>query len=338
MKRILFYLSLGTFVLSLYQIFQHWDYQETLVDISKELQARVSSSDLELEIQSAIERSDFDDARMYLKIAESNNYSVDHKKYQQQLVEKDTQFKRLVNNASNFANGFIKGDSGNLAGVAGAVSADFTVVGDARDLNKEYLKYQQGKEVNELIVVLSGAGIGLTALTVGSLGSTAPVKAGTSMIKLAVKSQRLTRGFQKQLLRQGRKVFDWPVFTRLAKQDKSINNIRRAAKQAYHPEAIKPLKTIATQVNSIRKSSSATDTLHLLKYVEKSDDLRYLEKITVKYGSQTKGLFKLLGKGALRTVRVLRKTTALLLSIISSVISGFLSIAFLLFKSPRLVS
>ena len=338
MKRILFYLSLGTFVLSLYQIFQHWDYQETLVDISKELQARVSSSDLELEIQSAIERSDFDDARMYLKIAESNNYSVDHKKYQQQLVEKDTQFKRLVNNASNFANGFIKGDSGNLAGVAGAVSADFTVVGDARDLNKEYLKYQQGKEVNELIVVLSGAGIGLTALTVGSLGSTAPVKAGTSMIKLAVKSQRLTRGFQKQLLRQGRKVFDWPVFTRLAKQDKSINNIRRAAKQAYHPEAIKPLKTIATQVNSIRKSSSATDTLHLLKYVEKSDDLRYLEKITVKYGSQTKGLFKLLGKGALRTVRVLRKTTALLLSIISSVISGFLSIAFLLFKSPWLVS
>ena len=323
---------------SLYQVTQYWKYQETLIDISKELRLKVGNAEIGNEIQTAIENSDFDDARMYLQIARSNNYTIDYSYFLQQLDEKDTSFKRFMTNTSNFADGFIQGDSANPAGIAGAVSADFTVVGDVRDLRKEYTKHQQGEEINELIVILSGAGIGLTALTIGSLGAAAPAKTGTSLIKIAVKSKRLTRGFQKQLMRLGRNVFDWPAFMRLAKQDTSVNNLRRAAQRAYHPEAIQPLQTIATQVNSIRKSSSAVDTLHLLKYVENGDDLRHLEKMTIKYGPQTKGLFKLLGKGALRTVRVLRKTTALLVSLIGSVISGFFSLIFMFSSRKSLLA
>lgn len=326
----LFYFSLGTFILSLYQVIQHWDYQETLLDISKELRLKVNDSEISNEIQSAIDNSEFDDARIYLQIAKSNNYSIDYKNYLQQLHQKDNGFKRILTNVSNFADGFIQGDGSNMAGIAGAVSADFTVVGDVRDLRKEYSKYHQGKDINELIVILSGTGIGLTALTVGSLGTAAPAKTGTSLMKIAVKSQRLTRGFQKQLMQLGRNVFNWPAFTRVLKQNNSISSVRRAAKQAYHPEAIEPLKKIATQVNSIRKSSSAADTLHLLKYVDKTDDLIRLEKVTVKYGSQTKGLLKLLGKAAFRTVRVLRKTTALIVSLIFSVVSGFFSLVYMI--------
>jgi CRISPR/Cas system-associated protein endoribonuclease Cas2 len=329
LKRLLLSLSLGAFALSIYQVSQYWNYQEVLLDLNKELQLTINKDQIDGEIQTSIDKSDFDDARMYLQIAQSNNYAIDYKYYQRQLANKDTQINRIVINASNFTNGFLQGESSSMAGIAGAVSADFTVIGDVRDLRKEYAKHQQGKGVNELIVILSGAGIGLTALTVGSLGSAAPAKAGASLMKVAVKAQRLTRGFQKQLIRQGRKVFDWPVFTRLAKQDKSVKNIRRAVKEAYHPEAIEPLKVIATQVNSIRRSSSAADTLHLIKYVDNSDDLLHLEKITAKHGSQTKGYFKFLGKGALRGVRVLRKTAALLISIISSVLSGILSVILL---------
>ena len=330
LRKSFFYLSLGTFLFSLYQVTQYWEYQETLVDISKELQLKVTNTEFDREIQMSIDSADFDDARMYLQIARSNNYKINYNYYQRQLAEKDTHFKRILTNASSFADGFIQGKSSNMAGIAGAVSADFTVVGDVRDLRKEYTKQQQGEEVNNLIVILSGAGIGLTALTVGSLGTAAPAKMGASLMKMAVKSQRLTRGFQKQLLRLGRNVFDWSTFTRMAKQDKGLNNIRRAAQRAYHPEAITPLKTMATQVNNIRKSSSAADTLHLLKYVEKSGDLTQLEKVTLKYGSQTKGMLKLVGKGALRTVRVLRKTSALLLSLFSSLISGIFSLMFFL--------
>lgn len=47
--------------------------------------------------------------------------------------------------------------------------------------------------------------------------------------------------------------------------------------------------------------------------MDNADDLVQLEKITVKYGSQTKGIVKVLGKGALRSVKVLRKTTELMI-------------------------
>jgi hypothetical protein len=46
----------------------------------------------------------------------------------------------------------------------------------------------------------------------------------------------------------------------------------------------------------------------------------------VKYGSQTKGIVKVLGKGALRSVKVLRRTTELMISLIASLISGFASL------------
>ncbi len=329
-------LSLSAFALSIYQVTQYWNYQEVLVDLSKQFKNNVSKKTIESEIKNAFDRSDFDDVCMYLEIARNNNYPIDFSSYEQQLIEQDTQVKRIINNTSSFIDGFIKGDGSNTAGIAGAVSADFTVVGDVRDLKKETSKYLDGKDVNELIVILSGTGIGLTALTIGSMGTAAPAKTGASMMKLAVKTQRISKGLQQQLVKLGGRVFDWPVFTRLIKQDKSLNNIQRAAKRAYHPKAIQPFKSIAVQVNGIRKSSSAADTLHLLKYVENTDDLRHLEKVTVKYGSQTKGMIKLVGKGALRTVRVLKKTTELLLSIISSIVSGAFSL--LLFLLRRTVA
>lgn len=337
LKRLFLLISILTFSVSVFSVLQHWDYDKTLVDISKQLRLNVSSENLVSEIETAIADSQFDDARMYLVIADEHQYQIDFNKYYFQLTQKDTQFKRVSMKVSNFANGFIKGKSNNLAGLAGSVTADFTVVGDVRDLYRQYKKHEKGEDVNDLIVVLSGAGIGLTALTVGTLGTAAPAKAGTSLIKVAAKTQRISLRFQKYLLNHGRKIFDWPAFTRLTKQNKSIVSFRRAAKHAYHPEAIKPLQVIAKRVNNIRKSSSAADTIHLLKYVETSDDLRHLEKIAIKHGSKTKGLMKLLGKGAIRTVRVLRKTTGLVLSIVASIISALFSLSFL-FPQRKIVS
>ncbi len=331
-KRLLLLISLATFALSAFSVLQHWQYQETFVDITKTLKLNVDGSQIEAEIVAAIQTSEFDDARMYLEIAKDNNYQINFQKYQDEILRKDTQLKKITHQVSNFVSGFAKGKGSDMAGLAGAVTADFTVVGDVRDLRQEYKNHSDDKNVNELIVLLSGVGVGLTALTVSSMGTAAPAKTGISVIKVAVKMKKITARFQKQLLKLARKVFDWSVFRRLIKQDNSIKNIRLAAKQAYKPKAIKPLKTIAKQINNIRKSTSTIDTLHLLKYVENSDDLRRLEKISLKQGSKTKGLMKLVGKGVLGTVRVLRKTAALIFSIFSAILSGFIGLSLLVFR------
>ncbi len=329
LSKIFLLISLSTFSLSIYSVLQHWEYKETLVNIPELLHSSVTAEQIGHEIEQSIAAAEFDDARIYLKIAQDNHYPIDVKKYQQEIERQDTSFRAITSNVSNFISGFAKGKSDNMAGLAGAVSADFTVIGDVRDLRKEYQHYSKDEDVNELVVLLSGAGVGLTALTVGSMGSAGPAKAGASTLKAAVKMGRITARFQKELLKLGRKVFDWALFTRLTKQDKSLSNISRAAKQAYKPTAVQPLKRIASQVNSIRKNTSTIDTVHLLKYVETSDDLTHLEKVSIKLGRETKATMKLLGKGALRTVRVLRKTTTLLLSLLGSLVSGLLSIMLL---------
>ena len=328
-------LSLSVFVISVAQIGQHWNYQEILLDVGQQITRNVSPTEISKRIQESINDSEFDDAKSYLQIAKEYQFDLNYSNLENQIKLKDKPLNRFIKKTSDFTTGFVNGESTNLAGVAGAVAADFTVVGDVRDLRKEYLKYQAQQPINELIVVLSGSGIGLTALTIGSFGAAAPAKTGVSTIKLAVKSQRLTGRFQKQILKLGRKVFDWPLFTRAIKKDKSLSNMRRAVKTAYKPTVIKPLKTIATKVNSIRKSSSTADTLFMLKYVDSANDLRRLEKVTLKHGAKTKGLFKLLGKGVIRTTRVLKRTVELMLSIISSIVSGLLSI--FLFIGRRLV-
>ena len=316
--------------MSISSVFKHWDYQESLQNLSTLLRANVSPLRLKSEIETAISQNNFSDARMYLDIAKYHHYKIDTKKYRDEIAQKDTPFNRLGSQITDFSTGFIQGNSTNMAGLVGSVSADFTVIGDARDLYKQYGLYEKGENVNELIVVLSGAGIGLTALTVGSMGVAAPAKIGTSLIKVAAKAQRLTLRFQKTLLKLGRKVFNWPAFKRLLKQDKSIANVRRAVKKAYHPNAVEPLKVIAKRVGHIRQLSSSSDAIQMLKYVETTDDLRHLEKVTIKYGAKTKGMMKLLGKGAIRTVRVLRKTTALMMSIIGSVLSSLVSLFFMM--------
>lgn len=329
LSKFLLALSLSSFALSLYSVLQHWEYKEKLVDIPALLQSSVSAEQINQEIEKSIANAEFDEARTFLAIAQDNHIPIDIESYRQRITRQDTALRAVTANVSNFVSGFAKGKANSMAGLAGAVTADFTVIGDVRDLHSEYKHYSTGDEVNELIVVLSGAGVGLTALTVGSMGSASTAKVGASTLKSAVKMGRITARFQKQLLNLGRKVFDWKRFTRLIKQDKSLPNISRAAKQAYNPAAIKPLEHIASQVNSIRKSTSTIDTVDLLKYVETTDDLTHLEKVSVKLGTKTKATMKLLGKGAIRTVRVLRKTTALMMSILGSLISGLFSLFFL---------
>lgn len=333
LRDLLLFISFSALVLSLFSVLKHWNYQEAFVDVGKQLKLQVSADDIDKEIEASLLNSQFDDARMYLDIAKSNNYKIDYKKYNSLIKKRDTDFNRIKIQVTDFAEGFIKGESSNMSGIAGSISADFTVVGDVRDLHKEYAKYEQGEAVNELIVALSGVGIGLTALTVGSLGSAAPAKAGTSIIKLATKTQKITLRFQKHLIKLGRNVFDWSVFSKIAKKGKSLRNLRRAAKQAYHPEAMKPLQNVAKRVNTIRKASSVADTVHLLKYVDTTKDLRRLEKVSLKHGTKTKGLLKLLGKTVIGTVRVLRRTTELMLSLFGSFISGLFTLSFLFRKS-----
>lgn len=316
-------LGISTLLLitSLKVLLDYWQYDERAVDIAQLMLHQVSPADLRRQIETAIAENRPEDARMYLRLAATFGYALDASAYEPSLQRLESPLNSALRTASEFSSGFLSGDAHSNAAVAGAVVADFTVVGDARDLWEQYQLYSSGKPVNPLIVTLAGVGVGLTAATVMSAGTATPVKSGVSTSKLAARSGRLSPKFQQFLLRQGSEVFDYHAFLLAARSEKSLDGMRAAAVRAYNPAAARAIQQTAEQVNNIRKASSTADVVHLLQYVDDAQELARLEKLTLKYGTQTKGVLKLLGKSALGTVRVLRKSTELLLSMLSALLA-----------------
>ncbi|WP_022952721.1 hypothetical protein [Leucothrix mucor] len=317
---------LAGFVLGVLSIAEYWDYDFKAPDIDKMLATQVSTQQIKTEIDTALRDEQFDEARSLLTTAQQFNHPLDYPAYQQYLIQHDTTTSRLVRQVSGFADGFISGKGQEASGVAGALVADFTVVGDVRDLNEQYGRYQQGLPINQLVTSLAGVGVGLTAATIGSAGFAAPVKAGASTLKLATKMNRLTRGFRDELTHIAGRVFNWDAFFTQVK-GASLSSIPRIAKQMYNPQAANRLSAIAGQANDIRKSTSVADSVNLLKYVDNTQDLSRLHRVTQRYGVQTTGIFRLLGKGAVRGVKMLRLTIELILSALVSLFCALMFVA-----------
>lgn len=325
-KLLLLMVSLLMLAGSIRSLLDYWQYDEFAPDVAQMLLHQVSADDIRASILEAIAADHPDDARMYLSLAKTFAYDIDPAEFEAELERLESPLNTARRTASEFASGFVDGEASSGAGVAGAVVSDFTVVGDARDLWEQYQHYAKGEPVNELIVTLAGVGVGLTAASIASAGVATPAKAGTSTTKLAARTGRLTKNFQKLLLKQGANVFDYKAFLFAARAEKSLDGVGKAALKAYNPQAVRALKQTAEQVNNIRKASSTADALHLLKYVDNADDLARLEKLTLKYGETTKGIMKFLGKSAITSLRVLRKSVELFISMLAALISFVASV------------
>lgn len=317
----LFIIAFAILVASLMAVFKYWDFTEVPVDIAALMTKTVKPADLEAQIEVSIQNDNPTDARMYLNLASIFGYPVNTERFLTRIEALETPWQIARRQAEQFANGFIDGTGETGAGVAGAVTADFTVVGDARDLYEQYQNLQAGKEVNELITALAGVGVGLTAITVLSSGSAAPLKTGSSTLKMATRANKLSPKMQAVLIKQATDLFDYKTFLLATRGEKSLDNLRQAAIKAYNPKALDALSETADQVNTIRKSTSLVDTLDILRYADSADDLRRLEKLSVKYGTETKGILKLLGKSAIGTVRLLRHATELIIAALASLVS-----------------
>ena len=314
------------FVYAIFNIAEHWEYDLKSPDVDAMLANRTNTETLTQSLEAALQEQNYDEARALIAIGERYKHPIDFAKYNNYLNTHDTTASRVTNQITGFAEGFISGKGDDMSGVTGALVADFTVVGDLRDLSEQYDRYQQGLPVNQLITTLAGVGVGLTAATIGSGGVAAPAKAGASTLKIAARMNRLTRSFRDELMRVGGQVFDWKQFLRLSK-GADLASVSRVARQSYNPQAARSLGVVVEQANGIRKNTSMVDSIHLLKYVENTDDLRSVNRLTQRFGANTRGVFRVLGKSAIRGVKALRITLELLISITSAIFFGLLFIA-----------
>ena len=172
----------------------------------------------------------------------------------------------LMRSASAGTHGFVTGEGEGTAGAVGAVISDLTVVGDLRDATAQAGHYLNDEPVDETVLALSTAGIGLSGAVLATGGGAVAVKTGVSLAKLAHRTGKMTKGFARSLT--------------------ELVRLRDTAK----------LQDVLKSVGAIAKAASPRSALTVMRNLEHVDELPRAEKVAVMMGKPTAGLFKVAGR------------------------------------------
>jgi hypothetical protein len=270
--------------------------------IQRDVRAHATGADLDKRINDAIGRDDIDDATMYSDIAASMGWPLSPST-DKRLKNATSTVASVVRNTGQFASGFVTGEGGtSMAGLAGAVTSDLTVVGDVRDIASEGTKMVEGKPYSELVLGLSVVGVAATAAVVATGGGGVVAKLGVSVLKVAKRAGTLTVDFARTLTRLTRDAVNTPELLRVLRG----TNLRdvRATEEAITAYArgvrTAEIGPVLRRLEELSRNTSPSEAVRLLRYVHTTKDLDDVTVMSARLGKKTRGIVELTGKAALR--------------------------------------
>jgi hypothetical protein len=235
---------------------------------------------LDRAVASALDRGDVEDASAYADLADhaSLPFSQDlRRRLTEALASEESWAGRL----RRCARGVFEGDMGTALSAACTLAADFTPLGDVRDIAIQGSRWLGGHDYDAVVLGLSAAGLGATALTYASAGTGAPAKAGLVVLKGA----RRTGALSPRL---------WLAIEKAGTGGSA--KLMRAAEQ----------------VNAVRREFGAAEAVKMLRFADKAEDLGDIAKLYGKFGRKARPIMELTGKTTLRAFKTGYKVTAVL--------------------------
>ncbi len=172
------------------------------------------------------------------------------------------------------AEGLFYGQSDEIEGQISAVTSDFFLFGDVRDLVLEGHKWWNDKEVDKITVALSSIGLVASAGTAISAGSSASVQPALSFLKMANKVDMLPAWLRKYLLKSARIV-----------------------KETKKPDQVTDLFDV---IYGSYKACGMRGTLLLVNKADDVNSLKKLSKLGKKLGDKTAVFIDITGSSGLK--------------------------------------
>jgi hypothetical protein len=279
--------------------------------IRRELDEKITSQAIEQKIEAALARDDVDEARMYLDLAREM-----HRPVRTELISRVEQAEEpgpaAQRNVVDFGTGFVTGEGTSVAGLAGAVTSDLTVVGDVRDILHEGGLLITGQPYDELMLGLATVGIVATGATVATGGIGLPAKLGISILKVARKAGTLTVGLGASLGRALRHAVDFGELGSVLRAAATLDSaaVRDAASVAVRRASGGGLSRMVGDVRHIGDVAGPGETVRLLRYAKSPEELSDLAAMSTRFGRTTRGVVELTGRTSLRAfkqgVRIVR--------------------------------
>ncbi|MCC2097430.1 MAG: hypothetical protein KDJ29_11100 [Hyphomicrobiales bacterium] len=269
-----------------------------LTDIG--LKQDFNATRLRSELKAALDHHDIDLAGSFMELARQQGLAVPADlslRYREAIAPAAS----AQRNLTDFYYGARNGAADSGAGFAGALVADFTGVGDIRDLIAQSRRMAAGKEPDRLVLGLAVAGLAITGATVVSFGAAMPARAGATALKTAAKAGRLSKPLAANLTRLVGQAVDTRAATAAAAAAArfEFTAARQTAKAALRPAAFRQLGNVATDLSTIGRRAGMRSVNEALTVARSGRELRSIATVAQVRGNATRAVLKVLGRGAI---------------------------------------
>jgi hypothetical protein len=259
---------------------------------------RLDGPTAEREIEAALAAGDTELAESFLDLARERNVTVNPALAGRIGAEAAGASAR---GAGQFVRGLITGEPDDLASLAGTVTGDLFVFGDARDAVREGVRLARGEEADELILGLACVGLAVTAATYASLGAGTPARVGLSVVKAARRTGRIGPQLSGAVVRAVKESVDAAAvkqaFTRAALIRPAL--AVRAAREAVKVDKAGGLLHLVRDIGRVQAKAGSRAALDGLKLADSPKDVARLARLAEAKGTKTRAIIKLAGRGAI---------------------------------------
>lgn len=262
--------------------------------VTLSLQDTFSPERARREVQAALKAKDPDLAQSLVTLADQQKVSIPP---QLRAQVKAAQPSAL----GDFARGFISGRGQSTSGMIGTATSDLMVIGDVRDLVRETNKLNTGQSANTLVMGLAAVGIAVTAATVISVGAALPARGGVTLIKATAKAGKLSPALARSLSRHVRAAVDIGALRRAvsALRRGEFNTGRRLVTGTVRLDRLAPLQRMAVDTGTMVRRAGPRAAQDALALARNGPELRRFSKVATARGKASRGVFKVLGRGAI---------------------------------------
>jgi hypothetical protein len=263
------------------------------------LEKSLTSSRVVAEIEAAFAARDPDLAASFLALADRSGLPVapeQRRRVADALAAGDAPGQM----AAEFAEGLATGEATSWSGMAGILAGDLTVYGDLRDLWHQGSKLWAGEPHDELVLGLATVGIGLTGVTIATAGGALPARGGLTLLKTARKAGKLSPALAAGTTRVLRDVVDLGALRGAAKATArfDVTAAREAVQGAIRPAHLARLRGLADDGMVLYRRAGPRATQDALALAQNAGELKKAARIAESYGSGTRAVLKILGRGA----------------------------------------
>lgn len=173
-----------------------------------------------------------------------------------------------------------------------ALGVEMTPIGDARALYTEGRAYLSGQPVDRINVALAGIGLGATATLLVSGGSSAALKGGVALVRVARRAGRLSPGLQARLARIGATLVD---FDKLPQTPRAMLD-PDAYRAAVNSDVLSRGTALFGDLERVGTALPNAHALAVLPLIDNAGDARRIARLAEAGGARTLAVTHRLGK------------------------------------------